>query len=396
MKISVKAKKDLAKQVLSRLARLQPKEIVKHQLELSGIKGTTEGLHKERQSLTWMMCGSYAPLENQVEYEGEYQAWLDSTPDLITEDQIKHEVKRADELFYRFVRKEDRRTTPQEHTEQQAIQEKQRQEREEKQAIEAKARSEREMVERAELRKQYHYLVESGTVTTAKGRKLEGRALASKNIKTELAHTFPRQTFSVTSESFSMGNAVRISWDNGPTAEEVDEVTDKYEYGTFDAMTDMSGYKQTGNVFRGLYGDAKYVSTSRTITDDTYQAVAAEFGKVFDPSWNAVNHEDMEMIRREAHERSYYVAPVTQEAPTIADSGTAQPMSSGPVHVSRNEEKQGIEIKFDNKPGPDTLESLKTYGFMWSRFQSLWWARFTDQRWAFALSLQSDEVDDDE
>jgi hypothetical protein len=395
--INVKARKDLAEQVLSRLARLQPKEIIKYQLELSGIKGTTEGLHKERQSLTWMMYfGQGVPvLSNQAEYQAEYQAWLDSTPDLITEDQIKHEVKRADELFYRFVKRDDKRTTLEEHTEQQAVQEKQRQELEEKQAIEAKARQEREAIERVQILKDYAFLqTMEQAEANSKRDYVSNHALASKNIKTELAHVFPGQDFSVKSKSFSMGDDVSISWTDGPTTKEVDAIVDKYQYSQFNAMEDYSESRKTGQFFRGLFGSAKYVSTSRTVTDDRYREAAEALGITdYSPDFN-FSHDSRVMLNRHMSETSFYIAPVAQEAPAIEDSGTAQPTASGPVQVSRNEEKQGIEIKFDNKPGPDTLEALKQHGFRWSRFQGLWWAKYRDSRWAFALSLQGDNSPD--
>ena len=70
-------------------------------------------------------------------------------------------------------------------------------------------------------------------------KQLSEAAQAAKLIRKELKAAFPKTKFSVTSEYFSMGNAVNISWDNGPAKSEVHEISDKYEYGHFDGMTDM-------------------------------------------------------------------------------------------------------------------------------------------------------------
>ena len=57
------------------------------------------------------------------------------------------------------------------------------------------------------------------------------------------------------------------------------------------------------------------------------------------------------------------------------------------VSVSLNNEKNGIEIKFDGKPGVDIIESLKSNGFRWSGKQKMWFAKQTDERILFANSL---------
>lgn len=91
--------------------------------------------------------------------------------------------------------------------------------------------------------------------------KYNGRIIATKNIRTELKVVFPAVKFSVTSETFSMGDAIRISWTDGPTTAEVDAITKKYQAGSFDGMTDC--YNYGNDPFNDLFGDAKYVTVSR-------------------------------------------------------------------------------------------------------------------------------------
>ena len=58
-----------------------------------------------------------------------------------------------------------------------------------------------------------------------------------------------------------------------------------------------------------------------------------------------------------------------------------------------NEEKQGIEVRFESKPSAETLESLKENGFCWSGKQKMWYAKQTDERMAFIGKLDSNFVE---
>lgn len=55
------------------------------------------------------------------------------------------------------------------------------------------------------------------------------------------------------------------------------------------------------------------------------------------------------------------------------------------VTMTLNEEKNGIEISFSQKPEDDVIEELKLNGFRWSRFDGgKWWAKQTPDRISFA------------
>lgn len=55
--------------------------------------------------------------------------------------------------------------------------------------------------------------------------------------------------------------------------------------------------------------------------------------------------------------------------------------------VVRNEDRDGIEVKFLDKPNDIIRAKLKKNGFKWSNNQGIWWAKFTDQKMSFALGL---------
>lgn len=108
-----------------------------------------------------------------------------------------------------------------------------------------------------------------------KSRTVSSHAAAAKAIKEELKEAFPAVTFRVTSESFSMGNAVNIYWIDGPTVASVDAIADKYQFGHFNGMEDIYEYSNT----REDIPQAKYVNTQRTISDEVRATVKAEIAQ---------------------------------------------------------------------------------------------------------------------
>jgi hypothetical protein len=102
---------------------------------------------------------------------------------------------------------------------------------------------------------------------------------AAKNIRTELKATYPKTKFSVRSESFSGGDAIRISWTDGPNADQVDAIVGKYSAGSFNGMEDI--YEYSRNAFNMVFGDAKYITTSRDCSDDMIESAIAGVVKYY-------------------------------------------------------------------------------------------------------------------
>lgn len=97
---------------------------------------------------------------------------------------------------------------------------------------------------------------------------MSGQALAAKNLRRLLKARFPATRFSITSEAFSMGTAVRVSWegwDGAPTSQEVDGLAEMFCFSTYDGQTDSTESKREpgGMAFRSLFGSTKHVSTRR-------------------------------------------------------------------------------------------------------------------------------------
>lgn len=95
-------------------------------------------------------------------------------------------------------------------------------------------------------------------------------AIAGKAIRKELKAAFPNTKFRVTGQIYSGGDSVRISWVNGPTTAQVDEIVQKYQYGKFDGMADSYEYTNTR---KDLCAQVKYLFTEREISEEVYISV---------------------------------------------------------------------------------------------------------------------------
>jgi hypothetical protein len=212
-------------------------------------------------------------------------------------------------------------------------------------AREAQAKAQEEAC--AALKAQFPFL------ELEKGSSKSSHALAAHNIRLILSRAFPGHTFSVRSDSYSMGSSIYISWTDGPTVQEVETHTDLFQKCDFDGSQDLETHRAGPHPF----GSVSYVNHTRAISNETSELLKNEVGS------------DSHAIHRAFTERSFFVPsdvpPMSQDVP-----------SSG--NVRRNVEHNGIEVKFPDKPSPDVIDWLKGHGFRWSKFQKLWYARFSD------------------
>ncbi len=100
-------------------------------------------------------------------------------------------------------------------------------------------------------------------------------AQAAKLIRQDLKKAFPSHTFSVRSDSFAGGNSVHIEWSDGPTNDQVQAITGKYQYGSFDCMQDL--YEHTNRI-EGL-PQVKYVQWRREISKEFIEMIFENFKK---------------------------------------------------------------------------------------------------------------------
>ena len=55
--------------------------------------------------------------------------------------------------------------------------------------------------------------------------------------------------------------------------------------------------------------------------------------------------------------------------------------------VRKNEEKNGVEIKFSSKPSDEILSKLKSNGFRWSKFSKVWYCKYSEKQMEFANNI---------
>jgi uncharacterized FlaG/YvyC family protein len=84
---------------------------------------------------------------------------------------------------------------------------------------------------------------------------------AAKNIRKELKAAWPKVKFSVKSDYDSVG----VTWTDGPTKHQVEQIVSKYRNGGFDSMQDMATYDPTA--FTNLFGGARYLSYYREFSE---------------------------------------------------------------------------------------------------------------------------------
>lgn len=96
---------------------------------------------------------------------------------------------------------------------------------------------------------------------------------AAKNIRMQLKAAFKGVKFSVRARHHG---SIDISWTDGPTTERVEEITRRYQSGSFDGMNDI--YEYSKSAWNEVFGGAKYVFTQRDFSDALItRAIAAVF-----------------------------------------------------------------------------------------------------------------------
>lgn len=108
-------------------------------------------------------------------------------------------------------------------------------------------------------------------------------AHSAKILKGHLQKFFPDVKFSVTSDTFSMGCSINVSYTDGPLLEEVEAIASLFEYGRFDGMQDLA-YSVDVHV-PGCRG-AKYVSVNREMSNELSAALLPILKKNFAPKWD--------------------------------------------------------------------------------------------------------------
>jgi len=358
--------------------------IASYKMERSGVIGKEE----IRETVFFIIFGQ-SQIREQEEFIAKRNAFLTQINGkvLVIADlpQFKTDIRL---IFNAHVPMEDKTKTPEQHEAELIERNKRHAEIETKQKKEQEAKN----IIKEGLKKKYSNLLQTGDGKTS------SRILATKNIRTELSKVYPGLKFSITSESYSGGDHIDIRWEDGATDKEVNEIVKKYQEGHFDGMTDC--YNYSGNPFNDVFGGTKYLFTHRTINRERYIEVAEELGYqimfeenrgrilVVDKTGGIPEERYSESIEREirleTQDKSFYdknavVYPETEEKLVIS--------SESGIEVIENKEKDGIEIRFPDKPSAEVLSKLKMNGFRWNNRTKLWYKKRSENALIFANSL---------
>lgn len=125
------------------------------------------------------------------------------------------------------------------------------------------------------------------------------------------------------------------------------------------------------------------------------QVLAAGHGLVKVGSWDYGESDRAAALATIVQQIERAVAFHQAHPPTEADTKSTPLFKDGDhddeIVVTRNREQNGIEIRFSRKPSEAVRAALKAHGFRWSGRQSLWYARYSEPTWAFALSLTASQ-----
>jgi len=245
----------------------------------------------------------------------------------------------------------------------------------------------------------------------AKGKQLTGAAQAAAAIREELKTKFKGVKFSVTSDNFSMGNSVHISWTDGPTEDEVSAITSKYQYGHFNGMEDIYEYSNS----REDIPQAKYVSEHRKQSEETRAAIDAAALEIWPgEDWEQKRYREQEsraIFNRTSlpigakvtgidrgdeanrwEERLIYTAPETQA--TTAPVYEPQEVKAGEIQIIQHPTRaHKILIIGDTKP---IKEKIKGLGGWWDRINIGWEFKAAElERISKALTPDPETIQDE-
>lgn len=95
-------------------------------------------------------------------------------------------------------------------------------------------------------------------------------------IRKELKKLYPAIKFMVRSKSYSGGSSVNVDWENGPCQDIIQEIVNKYEYGSFDSMDDSYSYK------KGFSGaGVQYCFANRSFSEEIKESKKQEILKSY-------------------------------------------------------------------------------------------------------------------
>lgn len=204
--------------------------------------------------------------------------------------------------------------------------------------------------EKARIEKEYSFL----TVTTDK----YDQKTAANNLRTLLKVKFPAIKFSVKKYHY---NSYTVSWEDGPTEQQISEITHLFKDEGWEGMTDSSYSINTP--FNQRYGCIGYISTSRNISDavrsQELELLNKELGKEYQMEDYVVEKENT--VSTLIYQRTYkkdYSPQIKEEAKSVKTNKTAGKTISVQGLELIDYSEKSFAIIGDTKPIKKTLSDL--------------------------------------
>jgi hypothetical protein len=129
----------------------------------------------------------------------------------------------------------------------------------------------------------------------------------AKLVRKDLKRAFAGIKFSVRTKVYTGGSSIRVSWENGPTTEEVEKIAGHYKGAGFDPYQDMKTYNDEP------YGN-DYIFFNRDITEDHYIRMAEKVIKEYGIEFTNLNNEVVDLPATEALD--YYSMDISKKLGT--------------------------------------------------------------------------------
>jgi hypothetical protein len=132
--------------------------------------------------------------------------------------------------------------------------------------------------------------------------------------------------------------------------------------------------------------DDKFDISSIPHTEEGYQKIKDHISQNRDsiPARDLIYFGEVADNIREHLDKIVKEEPVQMAAPIIEEP---QPSI---CNVTRNLKQNGIEIKFPKQPSDEITTRIKAKGFRWSKFQKIWYVKYSESLHQFAIDLCGD------
>jgi len=337
--IKVRSQKKLeAERVAKSVDRLF--SINSYRRELRGIYGKTED------ETTYLVIGEKYPVENPELYKADLNEFLASLPPVITD--IQDVIQKAEFLFKKHIPTVNKRETEEQ----------------------AKVRQEKENKTHEEWEQKRNTEHDDFISEWGKPEKVtipDGMMAVKLEITFDDSH--PQSDYFAPHRQIGSDLCLGLAQKGPKTEKLARSILAKYP--------ELNKYKFTWHVENYSMGHGNYLISDHTGIRlkrgayDGRQEVETRFEIRFDTY-------SKEMYPYKNYSSSY----------ALQDSNeTGHAIQSMDVTMRLNDEKEGVELKFTEKPSEEIMASLRIAGFRWSRAKRLWYAKQSERTIAFAKKL---------